>query len=240
MVKDNFEEQYKKDIQHLSQAFNDDEPKTFKEHIASAWDETKNITKVWIGMGLASAMLFTGFATYKYQSGKDYVKNEFLPAFKEKVIARCDYNNNPSKENKINYLEKKGKLESLIKPGITSKGDSPEKYFESHKNIFYYSNCEEPDLDSKLQKPCYVLFGNILEIAKLKENIGDRKILTGRGYLINHLEQHNAHITKNFTTTEHFLQNFVVVADDSISKKDYKEYLKIELKKMINSDSNKK
>ena len=106
-------EEYKKDIEHLSQVFHEDDPKTFKQHLAGFWEEVKTMGKVWAVTGLTVAGLAGGFGLY-IEAGKRVFTQNLIPALKNEILAETVYAYNPSKKNKESYLRQKQQLENLL------------------------------------------------------------------------------------------------------------------------------
>ncbi|MBU2523064.1 MAG: hypothetical protein KKE23_02120 [Nanoarchaeota archaeon] len=114
MGNEDYQKEYQKDMQHLSEAFREDEPMTFKGVISDLWEEAKNIGKVWAIMGPATVGLIAGIATYMEYDKKVFIQN-LVPTLKNKILAETVYAYNPSKKNKENYFRGKEQLENLIK-----------------------------------------------------------------------------------------------------------------------------
>jgi len=234
MGNEDYQKEYQKDMQHLSEAFREDEPMTFKGVISDLWEEAKNIGKVWVVGGLVGAGLLAGLTAYRINQNKDYINNLFIPAFKEKLIAQYDYNNNPSEKTREEYYKKSNNLEKIADNRVISKRKDPTSQVEFYGDFFYLSNCKMEDIENMDKNPCFLILGNILEKSTLKtiENRSERVL--GKGYLLKNVESRGIEIRDS----RHVKLNqdyFIVVAPDTLSKKDYFNYLDKESIKMANS-----
>jgi hypothetical protein len=226
----------KKEYDKLVQVFHDDENLTFREHLKNMWDEAKNITKVWITMGAAVAVFLAGYAGYRYQASKQYIRNEYFNAFKQEAIAACNYNNNPSETHRRIYKEKRNNLDEIVNNVKVLKNASPKQILDLYSNTLYESNCKSPDLDSLKISSCYIIFGDVLEKTEISRSVGGKRRIVGAGYLIRNPESHNFNLKKSAILKKGVESTFIIVADESLQKKDYGDYLIGEIRKLMDSE----
>jgi len=232
-----YQKKYQKDMEHLSQVFHDDEPKTFKEHMADLWDEMKMMGKAWTITGITVAGLIAGFTANKYHQNKHYMDEIFVPAFRENLIAQQNYVNHPSKKSENDYFQKRSELENLTRSRVIPARHDPKHYIEFYTNFFYISDCKEKisDIppDYSKSESCFLVLGKSLENIKITRGKNFNKKVTGYGHILEDVEKFNLNKKGNFHITHNGLNYFIIESEDSkLEGMDRTAFLKREIKKM--------